>query len=98
MINYLLVKSFFGQTYFVKTSGCSGRSMGPNNNDPDTDLILNNPRNKRTDVVKRGSKTENEKLRKWKIKHFYIQNTILRIMKVTTWGTMNPRAPSLQHE
>lgn len=98
MINYLLVKSFFGQTYFVKTSGCSGRSMGPSNNDPDTDLILNNPRNKRTDVVKRGSKVENEKLRKWKIKHFYIQNTILRIMKVTTWGTMNPRAASLQHE
>ena len=51
MINYLLVKSFFGQTYFVKPSGCSGRSMGPSNNDPDTDLILNNPRNKRTDVV-----------------------------------------------
>ena len=98
MINYLLVKSFFGQTYFVKTSGCSGRSMGPSNNDPDTDLTLNNPRNKRTDVAKRGSKIENEKLRKWKIKHFYIQNTILRIMKVTTWGTMNPRAPSLQHE
>ena len=98
MINYLLVKSFFGQTYFVKPSGCSGRSMGPSNNDPDTDLTLNNPRNKRTDVVKRGSKIENEKLRKWKIKHFYIQNTILRIMKVTTWGTMNPRAPSLQHE
>ena len=98
MINYLLVKSFFGQTYFVKTSGCSGSLMGPSNNDPDTDVILNNPRNKRTDVVKRGSKIENEKLRKWKIKHSYIQNTILRIMKVTTWGTMNPRARGLQHE